>query len=289
MGCTVFSKVIGKTKRFIVKNGGSICTALGCVGVVATGVLSYMAGAKCDKILSDLNEEMDGDPSFKDKVVALAPSVAPAVIVGGMSIATIIFGRGLDRKQILLLASSNATLSATLFDLKRTVKERLGEEEYYEMLREKADKERSDIKIFDEGADESFWDDELGIVTLDDHGALFNLLDGYDSIWFRQDPAIVYSAGEAINRDLKKDGFVSKEDYFLYLGFDPFDIPEKFTYNGWSAYQINKEIGCEEIEIVPTKKDGYFKFPFMGYATPEGEIKADYTILDIAIPSRALF
>lgn len=281
-----FRKVVGKVKRFVIKNGPTICTVLGCAGVIATGVLSYRAGAKCDKILS----EMGDDASVRDKVAAVGPHLTPTVIVGTASIAAIIFGRRLSAKEIVLLSASNASLSASLFEFKRAVKERVGEEEYKEILRQQAARDMSDISIIDDDVDISFWDDELNIITLDPHGSLFHIVDGHDSIWFRQNKEVVRNAINELHYYIKEDGYTTKSDFFSDLEFDRHTIPDSWGYIGWSTTDLINEYGTTGVDILIEEGcTAYQSIPFLGYATPDGEIKEEYTLIDFMMPSRALF
>lgn len=268
-------KIGRKASRFLRTKGPAICTGVGCVCVVGCGIIAWFERPKADKIISELPE----DATVIDKVKATWKQWTPPVAIGAIGVGAIIFGNGLSRRQITLLTCSNATLSAALFDFKKAVRDRYGENTYYDILRSEADKELSGtVMISGEEEDWQQYDRELDIITLDPKGALYYQAD--DKIWFRQTPLKVLSAYTKINSDMQREGCALKEDYYWYLGFPNEMIPETWKYSGWDYNDVVDHVGVAWIEMLEKTGKEAHRYPFMGFVTPSGVSCEEYTVLE---------
>lgn len=217
-----------KSKKFIRKNGPTICTVVGCVGVAATGVLAWHGRAKCDEILA----ELDDDATIFDKVRKTAKAWGPVVGVGALSIGAIILSNGLSKKQIAALTLSNAMSTGAIMRTKEAIEMR-------------ADKIRNDISKLDGLPDEErrqgiFESDcDNFVYCLNPDGELYQ--DDFTGIWFRQLPEIVEHGYYAFNRDYAQDGSATLYQLYKHWGFGDSDwcpdkIKKEFKDIGWERY-----------------------------------------------------
>lgn len=227
------AKAAFKTKKFLKNNGPTICTVVGCVGVVATGVLAWHGRAKCDEILT----EEDEDLGVFGKIVKTVPAWAPVVGVGVLSMGAIILSNGLSKKQIAALATCNAMNAGALMRTKESIDERTKEiKEYVKSqqkdLNELPDNERREM-IFENDCDNF-------VVCLDPDGELY--WDDWADIWFRQKSEIVESAYFTLNREYARDNVVSLHRLYELWGFENSDwarvgIKPDFKDIGWEKYE----------------------------------------------------
>ena len=135
------------------KHSPSILVGVGIVGAVTSTVLACKATTKASKVIEEskktitqyrdlMNDEEiinSGDYTEKDLKkdltivyahtgVALAKLYAPAVIVGGLSIASVLASHAILNKRNLALASAYAVVDKSFKDYRKRVKQRYGEE-----------------------------------------------------------------------------------------------------------------------------------------------------------------
>lgn len=146
------SQIINKASRKIQKHSPEILIGVGVVGVVASTVMACRATTKVNDIFEDANKhlsyvkigmetgEIEGVPysvedGKRDKViiytqtaVKVARLYAPAVILGSLSLASIVTSNNILRKRNLALAAAYKTLDDTFNEYRGRVVERFGEE-----------------------------------------------------------------------------------------------------------------------------------------------------------------
>ena len=122
-------KLLNKTCEFVVKNKTTILAGIGCIGVVGTSVLTAKGAMK----VSELIEE---DMSKKEKAIVYATAYLPAFITGTATIACIMSGNILDRKQQASLMSSYALLDQAFKKYKKGVSHTFEAQEELEQLDE---------------------------------------------------------------------------------------------------------------------------------------------------------
>lgn len=104
-------KLSQKTKQFLIKNGPTILSILGCVGVVGTGVTAAVLAPKASKKLQEVRDANGGVLTFKDAVKAVGSVEWPAMVTGAATIGCIIAA---DRVNAGQKAQLTAALGATL-------------------------------------------------------------------------------------------------------------------------------------------------------------------------------
>lgn len=139
-------------KTFWKKNGSTILTCAGAVGVVGTTVLAVKATPKA-MLLIKMAEEEKGEKLTKMELVKQAgPAYIPTVLVGAGTIACVFGANVLNKKQQASVASAYALLDSSYKEYKKKVKELLGEDGEAEIRAEitKDHYKESDVERTDE-------------------------------------------------------------------------------------------------------------------------------------------
>lgn len=148
------ARTLSRTKIKLGKYSPEILVVGGVIGVVASTVLACRATTKLSEIVEDakndiddihaavehpeelnLKEEYTVEDSKKDLAIVYAQTgikiakiYAPAVILGGVSIAAILGGHNILRKRNIALAAAYATLDKSFKDYRTRLVERFGAE-----------------------------------------------------------------------------------------------------------------------------------------------------------------
>lgn len=249
---TKLTRAAIKAKRGIVKYGPTACTIIGCIGVVATGVLAWRGRAKCDEILC----EMPDDAPIGDILKATWKTWTPTIVVGAASIGAIVLSNGLSKRQIAALVTSNAMTTGALFRTKESINERMKEVETHEKeIKGLSDPDRQQA-IFESDCD-------LNIICLNPDGVIY--YDDWTNVWFRQLPSVVEKGYYTYNREYADLGWVSIHRLYELWGFNKSD---------WSQIGIKtkfKDIGFER--YLPFEDDKDFVDQ---YTSPSGEDFIDF-------------
>jgi acetyl-CoA acetyltransferase len=124
--------------RFLRENASSVLTAGGVVGTVATAVLAVRAGMKTQEIIQSetsrryvetRNETGDIDLAGltkREKVMLVAPQFVPPVVVGSLTIASIIGANVMSAKRAAALAAAYGMSQKHFDEYKAKVEEKLG-------------------------------------------------------------------------------------------------------------------------------------------------------------------
>ena len=202
---------MSRSKLFISRNGSTILTCIGGIGVVATAIFTAKAAPKAAALLEQAKKEK-GDELTKLEVVSVAaPVYIPAIMTGVTTLACIFGANILNKRQQASLISAYALLDNSYKEYKKKVEELYGEEAVKE-IRSEITKDHYD-----------------GSVKPSDGTMLF--YDFYSGRYFESTIEKVREAEYAINRQLHVEDGVYLNDFYEKLGLDPIDI----GYNaGWS-------------------------------------------------------
>lgn len=133
-GVEVFSELSKRVQALALENSTTILTGVGTVGTVATAVLTGKASFKAADILSDPDNRQvllpEGDrhrPINRwEQFQLIWPQYVPAVGVGGLTIASIIFAHRISAKEIAAMATAAGISERAFSEYKEKVVEKLG-------------------------------------------------------------------------------------------------------------------------------------------------------------------
>lgn len=212
-------KLTKTCERFLRKHGGTILAVAASVGVVATAIEAGRATTKAqhllevDEALRKYNEDEQGiveEPLTKMGIVKTCwKAYAPAVILGGGTIACILGSNALNKKQIASLTAAYMALGKSYQEYRRQVAERVGGEEEKDILaaaqrKEEASPASSEKVLCYEPISKRYF-----------HATETELLGAF------------YET----NRDFTENGYVALNDFYGYLNLD---FVPALNDRGWS-------------------------------------------------------
>lgn len=208
--------------RFLRKHGGTILAVAASVGVVATAIETGKATVKAkrllevDEALRKYNEEEQGvveEPLTKKDIVKVCwKAYVPAAILGGGTIACILYSNALNKKQITSLTAAYMALGKTYQEYRRQVAEHVGTEQEQEIWKD------------------AYADDE-GLAKVKSEEKLL-CYEPISKRYFHATKAELLAAFYDANKDFAENGYIALNDFFGYLGLD--FVPE-LDDKGWSA------------------------------------------------------
>lgn len=198
--------MLRQTKLFFKRNGSTILTVLGGIGVVATSVMAIKDTPKALRKIDEAKKEK-GDELTKLEVVKVAgPTYIPTVLLG-VSTLTCVFGaNALNKKHQAALIGAYGMLNESYKNFRNKVDEVYGEhtsESIDEEIVE--DKTKNELRLFYDTYSERFFETTLFKVQLAEYN---------------------------VNRDLVMRDYVYLNEWYEYL-----DIPcvDEGWDVGWST------------------------------------------------------
>jgi predicted HTH domain antitoxin len=228
----------------IKKHSPEILLVAGVVGVVTSAVMACKATTKVNEILSNAKEQTDKvhqvladetvpaeqyseEDGKKDLAIIyvqtglnLVKIYGPSVILGTLSIASILASNNILRKRNIALAAAYTAVDTSFKDYRKRVVERFGE---------KLDKElRYDIKaeevettVTDENGNETVVKEVVN--TAHDKSVYAKCFDEYNPNWTKNADlnfCFVKNVQNFMNEKLQSEGFVFLNDVYAALGFN---------------------------------------------------------------------
>lgn len=198
--------MLRQTKLFFKRNGSTILTVLGGIGVVATSVMAVKDTPKALRKIDEAKKEK-GDELTKFEVVKVAgPTYIPSVLLG-VSTLTCVFGvNALNKKHQAALISAYGVLNESYKNFRNKVDEVYGEHTS-EVIDEEIveDQTKNELRLFYDVYSQRFFETTLFKVQLAEYN---------------------------VNRDLVMRDYVYLNEWYEYL-----DIPtvEEGWDVGWST------------------------------------------------------
>lgn len=196
------NSLLQQSKLYFRRNGSTILTCIGGVGVVTTSVMAVKATPKALALLEEAKEEKGDDLTKLEIVKVAGPSYIPAVIAGTATIACIFGANMLNKRQQASLMSAYALLDSSYKEYKDKVVEVYGEE--------------ADSKIKEEIAKDKYEETD---ISVEDGKQLF--FDTFSGRYFESTMIDVQNAEYFLNRDLSMRDWATVNEWYGYL-----DIPE---------------------------------------------------------------
>ena len=227
------NKLLSRSQLFFKRNGATILTCIGGVGVVATSVLAVKATPKAMKRLDQAKEEKGENLTKFEMVQVAAPAYIPAVVAGASTIACIFGANVLNKRQQASLASAYALLDQSYKEYKGKVQELFGEDANDKVneaiARDKYDEEK--VKTSSEAENKLFYD-------------------SFSGRYFESTIEKVQRAEYQINRDLNMREWATLNEFYEYIGLDPIPGGDDL---GWSPGMNMDHYWQEWIDFGHTK------------------------------------
>lgn len=207
------NKLVRRTKLFVSRNGSTILTCIGGVGLVATAVLTAKATPKAMTRVENAREEKGEELTKLETAIAAAPAYIPPIITGIATLTCMFGANALNKRQQASLVSAHALLDNSYKEYKKKVEELYGEE--------------SNQKIQSEIAKDKY--EESGFEPED---GLKLFYDDFSGRYFESTMEKVLQAEYNLNRDLNMQCYATLNDFYDYLGLIPIDGGDEL---GWNA------------------------------------------------------
>lgn len=205
-------KLLNSSRLFLKRNGSTILTCIGGVGVIATSVMAVKATPKALRAIEHAEEEK-GEKLTKLEVVKVAgPAYIPAVLTCAATLTCIFGANALNRRQQASLLGAYALLETSFREYKSKVEELNGAAFHEEVVTEIAKDKYED----------------LGITVSEDKQLFF---DEFSGRYFESTLADVQEAQYFVNRELVLRDYVALNEYYERLGMETIEAGE---FLGWS-------------------------------------------------------
>lgn len=225
------------------KHSPEILLVGGVVGVVASAVMACKASMKVNDILESAKEQIDGvhqvlenDANNKQQYseedgkkalalvyvhtgVELAKLYAPSVVLGTLSITSILASNNIMRKRSVALAAAYTAVDTSFKEYRNRVIERFGENLDKE-LRYDIKAEEVDTVTTDENGNEVVTKEIANVAY--DHSEYAKCFDEFNPNWTRDADlnfCFVKQVQNYLNDKLQREGFVFLNEAYSALGF----------------------------------------------------------------------
>ena len=267
------TKVSGSVHKIgfeLKKHSPEIFIAVGVVGTVASAVMACKATTKLNDILEESKEQIDAiheapqKEELKDKYdedmmrkdlalvyfqtgVKIAKLYAPAVILGTLSITSIVASNNILRKRNVALAAAYATVDKGFKEYRERVVERYGEQVDYELTHNIKTKEITET-VVDEKGKEKQVKKTVEVADLNVTNDYIKYFTGSNPYWDDTPDYVelfLRSQQNYANDRLKVDKVLTLNDVYDSLGFQK---TKAGMVVGW-VFDENNEDGDNFIEF----------------------------------------
>lgn len=223
--------MVQSSKVFFKKNGATILTCVGAVGVVTTSVMTGKAAIKAQRALDQTEMEKGDILTPAEKIKVAGPIYIPPVLVGVATIACV-FGANIINKRV------QASLMSSYMLLDRTFKE----------YREKTN------DIYGEDANEKINEAMKEDNKTESEEELF--FDDYSQRFFRVSKNKVQQAEYNLNRNLIMRDYAYLNEWYEDLGLELVDPDYKLGWSTWSNFELYWQSWIDFSHSKRVKEDG---------------------------------
>lgn len=203
-------------KTFFERNGPTILSCIGSIGVAATSALTVQATPKAVRLIENERKHRDDELSKADIFKLCWKCYIPATITGISTITCIIGANVLNKRQQAALASAYMLVSNAYKEYRNKLKQIAGEE--------------TDISVQKAVIKEKY----DGPMNYED--CLFYEYNYGD--FFERTKKDVLEAEHQVNLKLSNDGYACLNDFYGYLGLPKSDVGRVIS---WSSDEFHGE------------------------------------------------
>lgn len=208
------NNLLSSTKLFLSRNGSTILTCIGSVGVIATSVMAAKATPKALSLLENAKEEKGEELTKLETVRTATPAYVATIIIGASTIACMFGSNSLNKRQQAAMMSAYALLNTSYKEYRNKIKELHGDEFDTEVRAEIAKDNYKGQEIEDE----------------DDGKTLF--YDEYSKRYFRAKNETVLRAKYEINKEVNCNFYATINELYDILEIPHIDGGDEI---GWSS------------------------------------------------------
>ena len=200
-------RLYSKTELFLKRNGSTVLTVTGSIGVGATAVLAAKVTPKAIKLLDQATEEKGEKLTKLETVKIVGPTYTPSIIMGAATISCIFGANMLNMKRQAALMSAYALIDNSYKEYKKHVEELYGKgvnDNIKAAIAKGRFQDNIVVEKIEDGEKELFYDE-------------------FSKRYFRSTKLKIKEAECLINRDLKINDHAYANDFYKYLDLEPLD------------------------------------------------------------------
>lgn len=226
------NNLLHQSKKFLNRNGSTILTCLGGVGLIATSVMTATATPKAIRMIEEAKNEKGEELTKLEVVKTAGPVYIPAVLAGVSTLACIFGANILNQRKQASLISAYALVDSSYKEYKKKVGELYGED--------------ANEQIKEEIAKDKYQETE---IVVSDGKKLF--YEDFSGRYFEATSEQVLRAEYEINRILEMEyGGLYLNEYFELLGLERTDYGDHL---GWSTWYLSETTWHNWVEFKHTK------------------------------------
>lgn len=207
------NSLVHQSKLFLKRNGSTILTCVGGVGVVVTSVMAVKATPKAMRLLEAAKEDKGEDLTKFEMVKVAGPAYIPSALVGMGTIACVFGANVFNKRQQASLMSAYALLDSSYKEYKGKVKELYGPDANDQVTEGIAKDKYEETDIPDTEGKQLFYD-------------------SFSGRYFESTIETVLNAEYFLNRDLSMRDWAVLNEWYDYLGIEHVQGGDEL---GWSA------------------------------------------------------
>lgn len=211
--------------NFLKRNGSTILTIAGGIGVVTTSVLAAKATPKALMKLEDAKREKEEELTVIEKVKIAGPTYIPTVLMGTATLACIFGANILNKRQQAALISAYAMIDTSFKEYKQKLKEIYGEEAHNEIVNAIAVEKARDV-----GITAGNLCTNTCLTDSEACGEPVLFYDEWSHRYFESTIEQVIVAEYHTNRNFTLRGYLFLNEFYSFLGLDETDYGNKV---GW--------------------------------------------------------
>ena len=223
------SGTVNKIGFKVRKYSPEILVVAGIVGVVASTVMACKATTKASEIMKETKQNLDmihdcAAIQYVQTGVKLAKVYGPAIVLGALSITSILASNNILRKRNVALAAAYATIDRTFKDYRKRVIEKLGEaadrEFKYGIRKEKVEK----TVIDEETGKEKKVKETIEVTDYDGASQYAKFFDECSEYWNKNaELNLTFLRAQQCfaNDKLRSQGYLFLNDVYGMLGIAP--------------------------------------------------------------------
>lgn len=213
--------------NFVKRNGSTILTVIGGIGVIATTIMAVKVTPKAIQLIEKAKEEKCEELTTFEKVKIAGTQYIPTVLMGVGTLTCIFGANALNRRQQAALISAYAMIDNSYKNYKRKLVELYGEETHENIVNELAVEKAKEVGI----TAGSYC---FNTCLTDDKscGEPVLFYDEYADRFFESTIEQVIVAEYHLNRNFILRGYSVLNEFYDFLGIEPTDYGSKV---GWTA------------------------------------------------------
>lgn len=219
--------LLRQAQRFCKKNGSTILTCMGGIGVVATTFTAVKATPKALKKLDEAKVEKGEELTNVEKIKIAGPAYIPSILIGTGTIACIFGANIVSTRKQAALVSAYTLLDSSFKEYKQKLKELYGEETHNNVIDaiavEKVDR--------DWGVSGSYFGQTCDLTNEEACGDRVLFYEENSGRYFESTIEQVLSAQYHLNRNYALRGYCYLNEYFEFLGLETTDYG---SVMGWA-------------------------------------------------------